>query len=410
MLIAILLDYLIVKDCKVKDCKPSKISSFECIECLFTSQSTSLRTALIYRVPPSHQNKIPRGSLIKEFSSYLDTLAISYRKLLILGDLNVPWDTVNDRERLELAGILTSFNLKQHVTFLTHIRGHILDWVITRDGDKLVSSITNCDMLSDHTTIIADICLRKLVSVLESVRGRNLKALDIPSLCSDLTTIKFNTALSSCLDPYAPEREKVKVVPPVVPWFNQTVSVSKREKRAADRQWRTTGLEVHKQIFLQKQDEHSRLLIAQKQLFYKDHIEQCNGDQKKLFSVVNGLLHQKQPPSLPSTIPNLAQSFFHFLVDKINLICAKIDAQSLASSPSVTEHVIDFSLNQFSPASEDKIRKIILHAKDSSCARDRLPTPVLKDCVDTLLPVITWLMNLSLSSGVVPDCLKHAVV
>jgi hypothetical protein len=41
---------------------------------------------------------------------------------------------------------------------------------------------------------------------------------------------------------------------------------------------------------------------------------------------------------------------------------------------------------------------------------DPIPTPLLKKCVDSLIPVITRIMNISLTSGEVPQCFKVAKV
>ena len=48
--------------------------------------------------------------------------------------------------------------------------------------------------------------------------------------------------------------------------------------------------------------------------------------------------------------------------------------------------------------------------KNSTCELDSIPTKFLKDVVGSLLPNITKNMNLSLLSGIVPLCLKHAIV
>ena len=46
----------------------------------------------------------------------------------------------------------------------------------------------------------------------------------------------------------------------------------------------------------------------------------------------------------------------------------------------------------------------------TSCALDPLPTWLLKDISDTLIPFLTRLVNSSIASSVVPHCLKHANV
>ena len=45
-----------------------------------------------------------------------------------------------------------------------------------------------------------------------------------------------------------------------------------------------------------------------------------------------------------------------------------------------------------------------------SCDLDPIPISVLSDCLDEIIPIVTSIMNKSLSSGIVPDCFKHALV
>ena len=55
--------------------------------------------------------------------------------------------------------------------------------------------------------------------------------------------------------------------------------------------------------------------------------------------------------------------------------------------------------------------KVIKESSNASCVNDPLPTKLLKSCLlDTLLPVITKIVNLSLHSGIFPDLYKTALV
>jgi hypothetical protein len=66
-------------------------------------------------------------------------------------------------------------------------------------------------------------------------------------------------------------------------------------------------------------------------------------------------------------------------------------------------------LHVLSPATLDEVRKIILKAPSKSCELDPLPTHLLKQCLDTLAPVITRLVNMSLVESSVPSTFKKAV-
>ena len=67
-------------------------------------------------------------------------------------------------------------------------------------------------------------------------------------------------------------------------------------------------------------------------------------------------------------------------------------------------------LGKFSSVSEDQVRKLIQAAPSKSCQLDPIPTSLLKECLDVLLPSITKIVNLCLSEGVFPDDFKTAFV
>ena len=72
----------------------------------------------------------------------LKKVSIEHGKLLVLGDFNVHWDNNNAPETKEIKTLLTSNNLKQHVTKSTHREGHILDLVMSREMHELVKSFS----------------------------------------------------------------------------------------------------------------------------------------------------------------------------------------------------------------------------------------------------------------------------
>ena len=67
-------------------------------------------------------------------------------------------------------------------------------------------------------------------------------------------------------------------------------------------------------------------------------------------------------------------------------------------------------LTVITQVSQNEIAKIISKSHTKSCLLDPLPTFLIKECIDILLPSITKLVNFSLSEGLVPDGFKKAVV
>ena len=54
--------------------------------------------------------------------------------------------------------------------------------------------------------------------------------------------------------------------------------------------------------------------------------------------------------------------------------------------------------------------QLVKGSTKKSCNLDPMPTPLVIDCIDVLLPIITKIINLSLESGMFPDAWKNALV
>ena len=68
----------------------------------------------------------------------------------------------------------------------------------------------------------------------------------------------------------------------------------------------------------------------------------------------------------------------------------------------------DAILSEFEPVTEEQVAKIIKNGPSKSCPLDPIPTWLIRQCQLVTIPVITNIVNLSLSEGVMPDDLKFA--
>ena len=64
----------------------------------------------------------------------------------------------------------------------------------------------------------------------------------------------------------------------------------------------------------------------------------------------------------------------------------------------------------FTPVTPEPVKRLIVEAPTKSCPSDPIPTGLLKECLDELLPVITRTINLSLEDGKFPSEWKGALV
>ena len=67
-------------------------------------------------------------------------------------------------------------------------------------------------------------------------------------------------------------------------------------------------------------------------------------------------------------------------------------------------------LDSFTKVSEGDIRNIIHSSPTKSCALDPIPTWLLKKCGDELIPVLTLIVNTSMSCTEFPRELKRAIL
>ena len=66
-----------------------------------------------------------------ELAFVLEKYACQAKHFLGLGDFNVHMDEPSDRETIQLSDLLDTLNITQHVTEPTHVKGHMLDLVLT---------------------------------------------------------------------------------------------------------------------------------------------------------------------------------------------------------------------------------------------------------------------------------------
>ena len=60
----------------------------------------------------------------------------------------------------------------------------------------------------------------------------------------------------------------------------------------------------------------------------------------------------------------------------------------------------------FTEMKVDDISELAATLLSKSCVLDPLPSSIIKQCTDLLLPTITNIVNLSLREGCMPTCLK----
>ena len=104
----------------------------------------------------------------------------------------------------------------------------------------------------------------------------------------------------------------------------------------------------------------------------------------------------------------MPQIFCDYFSDKVKKIRTELDDLG-ASAPAFSAYE-GKRFSDFQPVSEKDIRDLIVQSSTKTCVLDPLPTEIVKEHIDILVPTITEIVNMSLASGVVPMTFKKAVV
>ena len=153
-------------------------NTFEFMDWNIVLKHFSLRLTVIYRPPPSQKNGLSTHDFLEhEWPLFLSKYVTIDKIVLIVGDLNFHLDKLTDRDTVKFTSCLETFGLKQLVRGPTHVAGHTLDILITRDNDSNVSNIEVRDpglsdsdgkIKRDHFAVIFDMRAEKPAPVRKS--------------------------------------------------------------------------------------------------------------------------------------------------------------------------------------------------------------------------------------------------
>jgi len=95
-------------------------------------------------------------SFFDDLSDLLERLSTFSAPLMVTGDFNIHVDDATNIHVSKFTDILSCHSLRQHVTSPTHVHGHTLDLLITRDDQSVAVLPVDPPLLSDHSFVVAD--------------------------------------------------------------------------------------------------------------------------------------------------------------------------------------------------------------------------------------------------------------
>ena len=424
---------LIYKQClDIKCNKTVKYAQFEYLLCSIVVNNSSISIVVVYRPPPSQENQLNTNTFLNEWDEFLSDFSTTTNEVVIVGDLNIHLDNLTHHHTITMKRTLECFGLQQHVHQSTHYCGHTLDVLISRDTSTLVSNCTVkdiglCDddgtLINGHYAVICDIQQRRKAVKSKSISYRKMNNINIEHFRNDIresTTLnnitgsvdelmeRYLTGMTTLVDIHAPLLHRVITPRPNAPWYTNRAGDAKRLRRSYERKWRHSKSEVDRLLYRRQCAVVAKELNCTKRTYLSAKVIQCANNSKELHKITEKLLVNQHQQTLPSDEDHshLANRFGAFFESKIDNIRQHFNL-NVDSSEQILPNI---ELSEMRPATIEEVRKLITSYSNKSCELDPVPTWLLKKCLHELLPLLTALINKSLTTGIFPKECKNAII
>ena len=405
------------------------MSSFEFSEYLIVIDISSFqfRLVIIYRIPYSAVHPITSSTFLLEFSDYLDWLLLSKVPLCTSGDFNFHIDVSGDVDSAKFVDLLESMCLTQHVRSPTHIHRHILDLVITPNSDNIIKGRPIADrFISGHCSVLCSLSAPRPSPIVKQISFRKLKTLDLTAFKDDIARSDlfndidpqklvdlYHNTLRLLLDRHAPITSKKVLFRPNVTWIYSDIIKAKRQRRKAERNWRTTSCQYDPILFKKSSNYVTFPMNKARQDYYSGLISSNGNDLRHLFKVSKNLLNITSTPVLPphEDKQQLANEMCTVFNRKIATICSDLDNHSSqVCRVGSSDCNIDLPISKFDLLSQEEVHGLICASSKRTFSLDAIPSKLVFDCLDILLPAITKIINYPLEHGFFPSVWKSDLV
>ena len=215
---------------------------------------------------------------------------------------------------------------------------------------------------------------------------------------SVLTDCYTNT-LRSLLDKYAPAKSRIVTIRPAAPSYSDPIRLEKTKRKKLERKWRRDKLTIHREMYVEQCARDHKLIHDSKMQFYANVIDENANNQRVLFLSIGNMLNLKADRKLPSheSDRDLTDSFVDFFSEKVQRIRTSLPPVTVSSCLNIKT-----ACNDNCPGFSRTSVKELCEFSPTSVNELSIPAILMKECYDTLLPVITDIVNLSFNTAIVP--------
>ena len=162
------------------------------------------------------------------------------------------------------------------------------------------------------------ITVRALRRIKDDALAEDLDRFYVDQGCVDVDIIieQYDTYLSDLLDKHAPKKHIYVVDRPLNEWMTDDILKLKAIRRKNELIWRKTRTTINFDIYYESCKAVKKAISIRKSELMEQRVIDCEGDQKKLFSLIHSLLGSKKNTVLPEytssfTLASTINMFFY---------------------------------------------------------------------------------------------------
>ena len=207
----------------------------------------------------------------------------------------------------------------------------------------------------------------------------------------------YNETIRATLDQLAPLHDTSSRYRPSTPWFDADCRSIRRGVRLLERRYRCTKSPTDRLTWINTLREKHSAFKSKENFYWENTVKANSSNPKKLWQSVSTILGN---PANQSSFS--ASDFLAFLEQRVESV--RTDSAPPVFTPTTC------SFTTFTLCSQEMVRKVIGSSAAKSCDLDPVPTFLIKEFLDPLLPFLTRLCNVSLQEGRLPSSQTTAIV
>ena len=359
-------------------------------------------------------------------------------KCILMGDLNINLlddtnNTVNDlinyfREHSYLPYITKPTRVSNNTaTLIDHI------WFNNIDTNEILESNILFTDVTDHYAVVLHLPVRNNVPKYKYITFR-------------LSGQECDNAFKTSLENYNfDELMTVNDVDQAFESFNDIIyniynnsypEVVKRiNSNAVHKPWLTAGIKQSIQnknklykklikrpitygpVYRQYRNTLTKVIRCSKNKLYQEQLNNCTGNSKQTWKTLNKILgkngnSQSKLIRIDDTLTDDANIIANKFNEYYSSIATTVTGNLAAANRDFREYLEprNVEMIDWQPTNEAEVKRIVNKLNNVKPGPDKIPISIIKKNIDFLCPILTHLVNLSLTSGVFPTVHKRGII